>query len=281
MDKFKSVVKLAMVASLLGLGFSGCVNQLQVIDPCANRTGYVHRTYSWRYRLVDYTWEVDLPDYLICRSENAAVPRSGSFPWYELSELVNWPEDDDWIRSIAQSINSVETVTDYYSLATNTLHFVQGMMPYREDKYEYDVGERWALPFETLYHQAGDCEDGAILYVSLMRALNYPVYFGVYPGHVFAFVEVSKDWVDEHTTIFNKCCLIRAWEILVRGNKYYAMAETTIDPSIETFGYWGLGCGIIPDEYWEQGLVHILDPITGLDVTPEFKPLSPPISKED
>jgi hypothetical protein len=251
------------------------------IDPCANRTGHVHRTYSWRYWLMEYTWEVDLPDYLICRSEQADVPRSGSFPWYDFWKLVDWPEDDDWIRWIAESINSIETVTDYYSRATNTLHFVQGMMPYRRDIYAYDIGDYWALPLETLDRQAGDCEDGAILYVALMRSMNYPVYFGVYPGHAFAFVEVSKDWVDERTSLFNKCLLMDAWTIAVRGNKYYAMAETAIDPSVETLGYWGLGCGRIPEEYWDQGLVRILDPVTGLDVTPQFKLLKPSLSGED
>lgn len=251
----------------IGLLLGGCtVTTSQFVapsDPCADTTGYVYRTYRWRYRLVEYTWEVDLPKYLICRSENADVPRSRGYPYYGLWELVHWSEDDEWIRYIVESINAIETVTDYYSLATNTLHFVQAMMPYRYDIYAYDVGDYWALPLETLDRQAGDCEDGTILYVSLMRALGYPVYFGVYPGHVFAFVKVSRDWTEWAASKPNKCLMMNAWTIAIMNGEYYAMAETTIDPSITTLGYWGLGCGQIPQEYWEQGLVQILDQITG------------------
>lgn len=185
--------------------------------------------------------------------------------------MLAWSEDDQAMETLANIINDIETVDDYYSLATNTLHFVQALIP-----YVHDVKDYWQLPLQTLYRQEGDCEDGAILYVSLMTALNYPVYFGVYPGHAFTFVEVSKDWVEWAENKPNKCIALGAWEIGRKDNKYYAMAETAIDPEhlLQTLGYWGLGCGNIPDEYYEQGKVRIFNVRTGVEVTSEFELLT-------
>ena len=221
-------------------------------DPCAGVTGYTPKYYTWRYQLTTQTLRCYIPNYLICRSQHAdelaGIPRNGPFPYAGVWQLVNWPEDDTFLRDLVKAINS--GLTDYYEIATNTLHFVEALMPYTRE-----VGDYWQTPVETLYLQTGDCEDGAILYVALLRALGYPVYFGSYlaltkdgwVGHVFAWVEVAKSWVDWCESRPNKCRdLLGCWTIAVVNGKYYAMAETTVDPSIESWGYWGLGCGCIP-----------------------------------
>jgi transglutaminase-like putative cysteine protease len=217
-------------------------------------TGYTAKYYTWRYWLTTKAVRCYIPNYLLCRSQHAdelaGIPRSGFFfPYTGYWQVINWPEDDAFLRDLADAINS--GLTDYYEIATNTLHFVEALMPYTPDPEERDF---WQTPTETLYLQTGDCEDGAILYVALLRALGYPVYFGVYvklsgKGHVFAWVEVAKSWVDWCESRPNKCRdLLGCWTIAVVNGKYYAMAETTVDPSIESRGYWGLGCGYIPPD---------------------------------
>jgi len=238
-------------------------------DPCAGVTGTTYREYYWRYHLEDWQLSYYLPNYLICRSQHAAVPRKGA--WSGFAQLITWPEDDQLILQFARTVNSVEGgLTDYYEIATNTLHFVQGMMPYVSD-----IGEYWQLPVETLYRKGGDCEDGAILYVALLKSLNFPVFFGVYPGtsnhpgHAFAFVEVSYEWVEaQETKIFNKCLLMNCWTVLYDPDtgRCYAMAETTIDPNIMSLGYWGLGCGSLPQDC----PIRMIDPTTGRDITPPY-----------
>jgi transglutaminase-like putative cysteine protease len=156
-------------------------------DPCAGVTGYTAKYYTWRYWLTTKAVKCYIPNYLLCRSQHAdklaGIPRSGSFPYAGVWQLVNWPEDDTFLRDLVKAINS--GLTDYYEIATNTLHFVEALMPYTPE-----VGDYWQTPVETLYLQTGDCEDGAILYVALLRTLGYPVYFGSFlsptkGGHVF------------------------------------------------------------------------------------------------
>lgn len=246
---------------------------IQSKDPCANVTGYTPVVYTWRYWLQKRELLHYIPNYLICRADHADVPRFGQFPYTGLLHLVFWPEDDQFLKDLAAAINS--DLTDYYEIATNTLHFVQALMPYTPE-----VGDYWQLPVQTLRVKRGDCEDGAILYVALLKSLGFPVYFGVYPGHAFAFVEVHKSWVDWAESRPNKCRdLLGQWTIAIANGRYYAMAETTIDPSIKTLGYWGLGCGYIPPEYWATGQVRIFSCETGADVTALFTILAFPCSE--
>ena len=246
-------------------------------DVCAGETGNIRETYCW-WGDYFHKWELvwDIPRYLYCRSRFADVPRSGDFPWYGNAKLVKWPEDDEFILELALAINS--PYSDYYERATNTLHFVQALMPYVED-----VGDYWQTPVETLVLQKGDCEDGTILLVALLYALRFPVCFGAYwnpitqppKGHSFGLVQVSQEWVNAHTGPFNKCWWMGCWTILKRttDGTLWAMAETTVDPDGPIdMEYVGLGCGTIP----ETATVKIFDVETGADLSPEFQRLEKP-----
>ena len=276
MRKGLSILGLLATALFLA-GLSGCIHTgftPPSSDPCAGVTGYFHKTYRWwSHYLYPYELEYEIPKYLYCRSQFADVPRSGGFPWYGNAKLVKWPEDDEFILGLAQDINYHES--GYYEKATNTLHFVQALMPYVED-----VGDHWQTPVETLVLQNGDCEDGTILFVALLYALRFPVCFGAYwnpvtnKGHSFGLVQVSQEWVDAHTGPFNKCWLEGCWTVLRRTDgTLWAMAETTIDPVLGPIGYWGLGCGTIPEAAWEANTVRMFDVETGADLSPEFQRL--------
>ncbi len=52
------------------------------------------------------------------------------------------------------------------------LSFVQDAVGYQLDRDQFGEEEFWATPFETLYSQYGDCEDTAVLFVSLASALG-------------------------------------------------------------------------------------------------------------
>lgn len=122
--------------------------------------------------------------------------------------LVNWSNDDlilkeDFADSItainADYFPSVEDLpyaySEYDAKVNAALFFVRAMVP-----YVYDIEEYWQLPLETLPKMGGDCEDGTILFVSLLMSVNYPVRFGAYlnpvknEGHSFVFVQVSESW---------------------------------------------------------------------------------------
>jgi WD40 repeat protein/photosystem II stability/assembly factor-like uncharacterized protein len=234
------------------------------VDPCSGSTGQVSAEYSWTYQLLPKTLATEIPASLICESERADVPRRGSgHPYSELSSLVSWKGDDAFIAQLAREIN--RGYTDYYEIATNTLHFVQGLMPYTKE-----IGDNWQLPVETLARQKGDCEDGSVLYVALMAGLGYSdsVRLGVYGGHAFALVEVTSSWKLSVDWLPNKCRYGEVWAVMESSDgRLWAIAETTIDPSLLTLGYWGLGCGSIPDEEWDAGRVVMLAPDSGEPMT--------------
>ena len=228
-------------------------------DPCAGQNGSLDRQYAWRYRLLPNEVSTQIPAGLLCRSEHANVARDPDHPYSGFESCVSWGDDDGFLAQLAREIN--RGLEDYYAQATNTLHFVQGLMP-----YTLEAGDYWQLPLETLARKAGDCEDGAILYVALMQGLGYTdsVRLGVYPGHVFAWVEVTSGWKFSTDWAPNKCRYGDKWAVAQSSDgRLWAMAETTVDPSLLTLGYYGLGCGFIPKEHWDNGEVLMLAPGTG------------------
>lgn len=85
-------------------------------------------------------------------------------------------------------------------------------------------------PVETLVEQAGDCEDTAILYASLVRTLGAGAMLAaVDTDHVVALVPVDAAYAAGVTqgTSF--------WEY---GGKLHAFAETTGDP--HALGYYSV-----------------------------------------
>jgi hypothetical protein len=229
----------------------------EVPDPCEDATGYSTRQYEWRYELLKHTASLRIPNKLLCKSLAADVPRTGPFPYADLEALVSWSDGDSFLADAARKINA--GYSDFYQIATNTLHFVQALMPYTKD-----VGDYWQLPAETLERRKGDCEDGAVLYVAFMRSLGYwdSVRIGTYPGHAFAFVAVDPAWKDDVEARPNKCAdALGCWRVYQSDDGgLWAMAETTVDPQFLTLGYWGLGCGCVPEEYWNSGQVRMLVP---------------------
>ena len=45
---------------------------------------------------------------------------------------------------------------------------------YKSDKKQFNMMERWTLPYETLQRRKGDCEDGAILLIALAVTSGVP-----------------------------------------------------------------------------------------------------------
>lgn len=218
---------------------------------CRDKIGTVEREFNWEGKSLT----LSLSRENICKSQNANVPRidgPSSSTLEALTEVVKWNPDDPWMKKIFDAIN--QDVQGYYERADNTIHFVQDVITYTGETPDY-----WQTPYETLNTKMGDCEDGAILLASLLKAGGYKVALGTYPGHAFVWVKVSPDWVDEiEAGVFNKCPMFDIWEIAKHGGNTYAMAETAIDPELSTtLGYWGLGCGQIPQQYWEQGEVKV------------------------
>lgn len=75
-------------------------------------------------------------------------------------------------------------------------------------------------PGQTLEAGAGDCEDKAILLVSMLESVGVEAYLGFQPGHSFALVVLSDDVSPR---------LVRPKPLLLIGNKPAYLLESTAE----------------------------------------------------
>ena len=52
--------------------------------------------------------------------------------------------------------------------------WVMENIQYQSDKKQFNMNDRWTLPWETLQRKRGDCEDGAILLIALAVTAGIP-----------------------------------------------------------------------------------------------------------
>lgn len=94
----------------------------------------------------------------------------------------------------------VAVAGDVDSAALMAVQFVANYINYTTDLTLYGTAEQWADPRATLYHGAGDCEDGAFLLASLLLNLDCPVtsikvVIGTYDavGHAWVMYKRASD----------------------------------------------------------------------------------------
>jgi transglutaminase-like putative cysteine protease len=152
---------------------------------------------------------------------------------YDYGAYVSDPLDDPTLQDYAAVLWERGGKTKE-GFIFEALAFVQGAIAYQADPpgVEYPL-----YPIETLTDGHGDCEDTAILYVSLLDVMNVTcklafVDTGVdgIPDHVLAFVALPNRLVP--TLDCGEAATVFEWDGL-----QYALAETAVDG-----GAYPLGC---------------------------------------
>ena len=101
-------------------------------------------------------------------------------------ELID--PNDPYVQGIAQYLDELTEGRTQFVKACVALHFVQTGICYESDSRLYGCSEWWASPVETLYMQRGDCEDKAVLYISICLAMDIDCEILDYDGHIDAAV---------------------------------------------------------------------------------------------
>ncbi len=198
-------------------GRGGFSTATETVSAQAVPAGYVPRTFTWtsagvaRAETLLIPW--DLYQMYKGRIRNTAAES------YAYGDYVSDPLDDPTLEDYASVLwamaGSVEEFVD------EALAFAQGAIRYRADP----VLQEWPwYPLETLVAGEGDCEDSAILFVSLLRArlVSSSLAFvdtdsDRLPDHILALVPVTPAW---------KALLSCQTELLSLGGVLYAVAET-------------------------------------------------------
>jgi len=96
--------------------------------------------------------------------------------WRDWINIVNDPDDDYYINSMVQHINSAAYSKGFTeSEKVNfVISFVQSL-PYTVDSVTTDWNEYPRYPLETLFDRGGDCEDTSILVAALLDRMGYDV----------------------------------------------------------------------------------------------------------
>jgi len=137
----------------------------------------VTQHYSWEYSSGWYSsseWTWDLPISLGTYFNYHYKERPES--WSDWIDMVNDPDDDFYISSMVQHINSAaysEGFTESQKVDF-VIAFVQSL-PYTVDSVTTDWNEYPRYPLETLFDRGGDCEDTSILVAALLDRMGYDV----------------------------------------------------------------------------------------------------------
>lgn len=194
------------------------------------------RQYEWDYAGRHFNWTISLPSSLYY--EYKQRPRGG-WSSRDYDEYVLDPLDDTYLEGLVDWIQT-QVGTDFYDTVECAFNFVQAAIDYTYDPAWYEYPR---YPIETLVDETGDCEDTAILYVSLVRTLGAGAMLAAVDtnhdgtvDHMITLVPVSQAYADTVTCTHG--CTSSFWTY---GSQLYAFAETTGEPGLMGY-YFELGC---------------------------------------
>ena len=192
--------------------------------------GHVVRRFVWTWDGAEQTLEFALPwDLYQTYRGRLRTPLVDN---YDYGAFVEDPLDDPTLEDLADAL--AERISGDLAFAEYALAFVQGAIAYAADPSNAE----WPLyPMETLVDGEGDCEDTAILYVSLLKALGIACQLAFVdtdgdtsPDHVLALVGVDASFAHRPgVTVFDL------------GGRRYAVAETSSGTIPLGVDPWGLG----------------------------------------
>ena len=200
--------------------------------------GFVVCHYEWVDEGQEQVWD-QLVSWTLYQTYRARL-RSPFVDNYDYPAYVIDPLDDPTLADFATVLWN-RSGGGYESFVERALAFVQGAIEYRID----DPGMEWPLyPIETLVDKVGDCEDTAIVFVSLLRARGYPSRLAHVdtdgdrsPDHVLALVPVTESYASQLV-----CGGGTSTGLLMIDDQLYAVAETAVRTGQIPLGCdpWGL-----------------------------------------
>lgn len=154
-----------------------------IVPQTQNRNGWLTRHSVFSYEGVNYTTNLMVNSEAYNSLDNAMQrqPRPTNLP-ARIKLITN---SVPAIQPLANALRQGAPLTTRETLAAFVLAFVQAL-PYKLDALTTPFDEAWRMPLQTLVDQEIDCEDSAILYVSLLSALGLDSGLILVPGHMLA-----------------------------------------------------------------------------------------------
>ena len=137
---------------------------------------------------------------------------------------------DDVIQQIAKNVRNNTSGLTQLQRAQYALNMVQMMVSYEYDQNRKGQTEYFGYAVETLYEGKGDCDDSAIIYANVMKALGYQTALCV--------LYYSNS---AHLCAMIACPGADGYGLTINGTNYY-FAEATDDAGNNLFFRRDIGC---------------------------------------
>lgn len=141
-------------------------------------------------------------------------------PWLYTPMLERYVmPDDPAVRQVADALREYADEWGFSErrLADKAKDWVYRNISYVQDSEAHGLPDYWQTPYQTLRLGTGDCEDLAVLYVSICEALGFETVLVSEPDHVSAGVLLDAD----------------DWDCTVSfGGKEYLTAEATTSSNL-------------------------------------------------
>ena len=202
------------------------------VTTAAGGSETISRHYEWEYdgRTRTCDLEISASLYGYYKTQPRAVWTSRDYDAYVLDPL-----DDATLNEITQEVVTA-TAGDYHASLENALFFVQKCIHYVYDPLWFEYPR---YPVETLVDGIGDCEDTAILYVSLVRTLGHGALMVIVDTDADGSIDHMVAWVPVEPSFVNAHPDRSYWDY---QGKTYAFAETAVEGGYLELGVdpWGL-----------------------------------------
>jgi hypothetical protein len=208
--------------NLVGVDVVNCEPCNTSITEESITSGPSSRTYSWNYE--DRCWQLTLPldDKLYEKYKSRSRNRD--------YDLFASDQSEDWlIKEIADGLFSLSKAygLEEKQIPGLCISFVQSLN-YTSDLESKGYEQYPRFPYETLYDNGGDCEDTAILSVTILQEMSYDAVLLELPEHMALGIKCDPEQKG------------RSFEY--KGSNYYYVETTGND--------WQIG--EVPEEYADQ-----------------------------
>ena len=177
------------------------------LEPFDSR-GKSQKTYNWDFEGEDYelSWLLDYSVYSTYRALPHDIDWSGASDFGDVIDQYAAFADPDsqYIIDLANELKSMAIQEGYTSdlQIAEFIHAFVGDIQYQYDSIDYNGQEYPKFPIEMLWEQKGDCEDAALLYISLTESIGYDsaLMLGMvksssdedWGGHAWAVISISE-----------------------------------------------------------------------------------------
>jgi hypothetical protein len=143
---------------------------------------YYHEELEWSYDGSDWTWSLDIPKSLY--EAYKSVPVSTRLRYQASGYGFLTTTEVQYLQMVAEKLQEASSKKEYgsYDEVSFVLAFIQSL-PYTSDSVTSGHDEYPRFPLETQVDNGGDCEDTAILFVTLTLIMGYGTVYINPPEH--------------------------------------------------------------------------------------------------